>query len=653
MSEKKPYYITTAIAYASGKPHIGNTYEIILADAIARYKRFQGYDVRFQTGTDEHGQKIEEKAVAAGMTPKEYVDKTVAEIKRIFDLMNTSYDRFQRTTDPYHEKQVQKMFKKMYDKGDIYKSQYEGWYCTPDESFWTDSQVKKLEDGTVVCPDCGRPVRKAKEEAYFFRMSKYADRLMKHIEEHPEFIQPVSRKNEMVNNFLKPGLQDLCVSRTSFKWGIPVDFDPNHVVYVWLDALTNYITGLEYDADGNHGELYHKYWPADLHLIGKDIIRFHTLYWPIFLMSLGEPLPKQVFGHPWLLQVDGKMSKSKGNVIYADDLVDLYGVDAVRFFVIHEMPFDNDGVISWELMVERYNTMLANILGNLVKRTISMTNKYFKGVVTNAGVTGEADEDLKNTVLEAVKTCSAKMDELRVADALDAVFTIFRRCNKYIDETEPWILAKDEAKADRLRTVMYNLTEAITIGASLLESFMPETSAAILKQLNTTKRPLEEMDRFGLYPSGNTVTDAPETLFERKDLDAVLKQMEEKKEEEAAPAQPAIEHLPEINYEDFAKLELRVGTVLSCEAHPKADKLLVFKLDFGGEERTIVSGLAKFYKPEDLIGKNVCAVLNLAPRKLRGIESQGMILTASRFNEKGEEEVEVLTSPLPAGSLIS
>ena len=653
MSEKKPYYITTAIAYASGKPHIGNTYEIILADAIARYKRFQGYDVRFQTGTDEHGQKIEEKAVAAGMTPKEYVDKTVAEIKRIFDLMNTSYDRFQRTTDPYHERQVQKMFKKMYDKGDIYKSQYEGWYCTPDESFWTDSQVKKLEDGTVVCPDCGRPVRKAKEEAYFFRMSKYADRLMKHIEEHPEFIQPVSRKNEMVNNFLKPGLQDLCVSRTSFKWGIPVDFDPNHVVYVWLDALTNYITGLEYDADGNHGELYHKYWPADLHLIGKDIIRFHTLYWPIFLMSLDEPLPKQVFGHPWLLQADGKMSKSKGNVIYADDLVDLYGVDAVRFFVIHEMPFDNDGVISWELMVERYNTMLANILGNLVKRTISMSNKYFGGVVTDAGVSGEVDVDLKKTVLECVKTCSAKMDELRVADALDTVFTVFRRCNKYIDETEPWILAKDEEKADRLRTVMYNLTEAITIGASLLESFMPETSEAILKQLNTEKRPLEQMDVFGLYPSGNTVTSAPETLFERKDLEAVLKQMEEKKEEQKAPEQPKIEHLPEIVYEDFSKLELRVGTVLSCEAHPKADKLLVFKLDFGGEERTIVSGLAKYYKPDELIGQNVCAVLNLAPRKLRGIESQGMLLTASRTNEKGEEEVKVLTSPLPAGSLIS
>ena len=653
MSEKKPYYITTAIAYASGKPHIGNTYEIILADAIARYKRFQGYDVRFQTGTDEHGQKIEEKATAAGMTPKEYVDKTVAEIKRIFDLMNTSYDRFQRTTDPYHERQVQKMFKKMYDKGDIYKSEYEGWYCTPDESFWTDSQVKRIEDGTVVCPDCGRPVRRAKEEAYFFRMSKYADRLMKHIEEHPEFIQPVSRKNEMVNNFLKPGLQDLCVSRTSFRWGIPVDFDPNHVVYVWLDALTNYITGLEYDADGNHGELYHKYWPADLHLIGKDIIRFHTLYWPIFLMSLDEPLPKQVFGHPWLLQADGKMSKSKGNVIYADDLVDLYGVDAVRFFVIHEMPFDNDGVISWELMVERYNTMLANILGNLVKRTISMSNKYFGGVVTDAGVSGEVDVDLKKTVLECVKTCSAKMDELRVADALDTVFTVFRRCNKYIDETEPWILAKDEEKADRLRTVMYNLTEAITIGASLLESFMPETSEAILKQLNTEKRPLEQMDEFGLYPSGNTVTSAPETLFERKDLEAVLKQMEEKKVEPKAPEQPKIEHLPEIVYEDFSKLELRVGTVLSYEAHPKADKLLVFKLDFGGEERIIVSGLAKFCKPEELIGQNVCAVLNLAPRKLRGIESQGMILTASRTNEKGEEEVKVLTSPLPAGSLIS
>ncbi|MBR2802561.1 MAG: methionine--tRNA ligase [Erysipelotrichaceae bacterium] len=646
MSEKKPYYITTAIAYASGKPHIGNTYEIILADAIARYKRFQGYDVRFQTGTDEHGQKIEEKAKAAGVTPKEYVDKTAAEIKRIWDLMNTSYDKFIRTTDEDHEKQVQKMFKKMYEKGDIYKSEYEGWYCTPCESFWTDSQ---LVDGK--CPDCGRPVKKAKEEAYFFKMSKYADRLMKHIEEHPEFIQPVSRKNEMVNNFLKPGLQDLCVSRTSFKWGIPVDFDPKHVVYVWLDALSNYTTGLGYDVDGNSDELYKKYWPADLHLIGKDIIRFHTLYWPIFLMSLGEPLPKQVFGHPWLLQADGKMSKSKGNVLYADDLADIFGVDAVRFFVIHEMPFENDGVISWDLMIERYNTMLANILGNLVKRTISMTNKYFGGVVTNAGVKAEVDEDLANTVLDCVKVCSEKMDQLRVADALGTVFNIFRRCNKYIDETEPWLLAKDEEKADRLRTVMYNLTEAITIGASLLESFMPETSAAVLRQLNTEKRPLEEMDVFGRYPSGNKVTENPETLFERKDPEALKKQLEA-----AAPAEKKkepVQHLPEIEYADFEKLEMTVGQVLTCERHPKADKLLVFTLDFGDEQpRTIVSGLAEFYKPEELIGKKVIAVLNLAPRKLRGILSQGMILTSEYIDEDGKAHVEVLTSSLENGSRV-
>ena len=646
---KKPYYITTAIAYTSGKPHIGNTYEIVLADAIARYKREQGFDVRFQTGTDEHGQKIELKAQEAGVTPKEFVDGVAAEIKRIWDLMNTSYDRFIRTTDPDHEIQVQKIFKKLYEQGDIYKDCYEGMYCTPCESFWTQSQ---LVDGK--CPDCGRPVQPAKEEAYFFRMSKYADRLIEHINAHPEFIQPVSRKNEMMNNFLLPGLQDLCVSRTSFKWGIPVDFDPKHVVYVWLDALSNYATGLGYDVDGNHGDLYKKYWPADLHLIGKDIIRFHTIYWPIFLMALGQPLPKQVFGHPWLLRGEDKskqgddkgdkMSKSRGNVIYADDLVDMFGVDAVRYFVLHEMPFENDGVISWDLMVERMNSDLANILGNLVKRTISMTNKYFDGVVADKGAKEEVDEDLKKVVLEAVKKVDAKMNELRVADAFTAIFEIFRRSNKYIDETCPWVLAKEEEKADRLSTVLYNLTEAITIGASLLYSFMPETAEKILSQLNTKKRTLEEMEQFGLYPSGNKVVEDPEVLFARADIKEIMKKVEvieekqraaaaassgaaeEKKEE--TPAEDTVEIKPEITYDDFAKLQFRVGEIISCEAVKKSKKLLCSQVKIGNEVRQILSGIHQWYEPEQMVGKKVMVLTNLAPRKMAGLESQGMILAA-------------------------
>ena len=648
---KKPYYITTAIAYTSGKPHIGNTYEIVLADAIARYKREQGFDVRFQTGTDEHGQKIELKAQEAGVTPKEFVDGVAAEIKRIWDLMNTSYDRFIRTTDPDHEIQVQKIFKKLYEQGDIYKDNYEGMYCTPCESFWTQSQ---LVDGK--CPDCGRPVQPAKEEAYFFRMSKYADRLIEHINAHPEFIQPVSRKNEMMNNFLLPGLQDLCVSRTSFKWGIPVDFDPKHVVYVWLDALSNYATGLGYDADGNHGELYKKYWPADLHLIGKDIIRFHTIYWPIFLMALGQPLPKQVFGHPWLLRGEDKskqgddkgdkMSKSRGNVIYADDLVDMFGVDAVRYFVLHEMPFENDGVISWDLMVERMNSDLANILGNLVKRTISMTNKYFDGVVADKGAKEEVDEDLRKVVLEAVKKVDAKMNELRVADAITAIFEIFRRSNKYIDETCPWVLAKEEEKADRLSTVLYNLTEAITIGASLLYSFMPETAEKILSQLNTKKRTLEEMEQFGLYPSGNKVVEDPEVLFARADIKEIMKKVEvieekqraaaaaaagaaeEKKEEAPAEAEDTVEIKPEITYDDFAKLQFRVGEIISCEAVKKSKKLLCSQVKIGNEVRQILSGIHQWYEPEQMVGKKVMVLTNLAPRKMAGLESQGMILAA-------------------------
>ncbi len=642
----KPYYITTAIAYTSGKPHIGNTYEIVLADAIARYRREQGYSVRFMTGTDEHGVKIEEKAEAAGLTPQAFVDQVAAEIKRIWDLMDTSYDKFIRTTDEDHVKKVQKIFKKMYDKGDIYKGKYEGWYCTPCESFWTESQLK---DGC--CPDCGRPVQKASEEAYFFRMSKYAQRLIDHINTHPEFIQPVSRKNEMMNNFLIPGLQDLCVSRTSFKWGIPVDFDPKHVVYVWLDALTNYLTGVGYDPDTDSGDdTYKKYWPADLHLIGKDIIRFHTIYWPIFLMSLDQPLPKQVFGHPWLLLADGKMSKSKGNVIYADDLVKEFGVDAVRYFVLHEMPFENDGSISWELMTERYNSDLANILGNLVSRTISMTNKYFGGVVENNDAEEPVDDELADYILDCARKADEKMDALRVADAITETFNIFRRCNKYIDETMPWILAKDETKQERLKTVLYNLTEGITIGASLLSSFMPETSAKILSELNTEKRSWDDMDTFGLYPNGNKVTEKPEMLFARKDVEEVLKFAEslipealrektEEKKEEAEPETPAIEHKPLIEYDDFAKMELRVGEVIACEEVPNSKKLLKETVKIGNEVRTILSGIKKWYKPEDMVGKKVMVICNLAPRKIAGYESQGMLLCA----ESADGEISLMT----------
>ena len=629
---KGKYYITTAIAYASGKPHIGNTYEIVLADAIARYKRSQGYDVFFQTGTDEHGQKIELKADEAGVTPKEFVDNASCEIKKIWDLMNTSYDKFIRTTDEDHEAQVKKIFKKLYDQGDIYKGAYEGMYCTPCESFWTESQ---LVDGK--CPDCGRECKPAKEEAYFFKMSKYADRLINYINEHPEFIQPVSRKNEMMNNFLLPGLQDLCVSRTSFKWGIPVSFDPKHVTYVWLDALTNYITGLGYDCDGNHGELFGKYWPADLHLIGKDIIRFHTIYWPIFLMALELPLPKQVFGHPWLLQGDGKMSKSKGNVLYADTLVDFFGVDAVRYFVLHEMPFENDGVISWELMVERMNSDLANILGNLVNRTISMSNKYFGGEVADKGAAGEADADLKATVLEAVKRVDEKMDKLRVADAITEIFGIFRRSNKYIDETMPWTLAKDEAQKDRLATVLYNLTEAITIGASLLYSFMPETAEKILAQLNTQKRTLEEMGTFGLYPSGGKVTDKPEILFARMDVKEVLEKVEAMRAAEEVPAEEEakedenvidLEAKPEITYDDFAKLQFQIGEIIACEAVPKSKKLLCSQVRVGSRVRQILSGIKANYTPEEMVGKKVMVVTNLKPAKLAGMLSEGMLLCA-------------------------
>ena len=642
-----PYYITTAIAYTSGKPHIGNTYEIVLADAIARYRREQGYDVRFQTGTDEHGQKIEEKAAAAGLTPQDFVDGVAAEIKRIWDLMDTSYDKFIRTTDEDHVKKVQKMFKKMYDKGDIYKGKYEGWYCTPCESFWTESQLK---DGC--CPDCGRPVQKASEEAYFFRMSKYAQRLIDHINTHPEFIQPVSRKNEMMNNFLLPGLQDLCVSRSSFKWGIPVDFAPGHVVYVWLDALTNYITGVGYDPDTDSGDdMYKKYWPADLHLVGKDIIRFHTIYWPIFLMSLDQPLPKQVFGHPWLLLADGKMSKSKGNVLYADDLVTEFGVDAVRYFVLHEMPFENDGSISWELMTERYNSDLANILGNLVSRTISMTNKYFGGIVENNDAEEPVDDDLADYILDCARKADEKMDALRVADAITETFNIFRRCNKYIDETMPWVLAKDESKQERLRTVLYNLTEGITIGASLLSSFMPETSGKILSELNTEKRSWDDMDTFGLYPNGNKVAEKPEMLFARKDVEQVLQFAESlipealrAKEGEADEAaeeteEAALEHKPVIDYEDFAKMELRVGEIIACEEVPNSKKLLKETVKIGSEVRTILSGIKKWYKPEDMVGKKVMVICNLAPRKIAGIESQGMLLCA----ESAEGEISLMT----------
>ena len=647
--DKKKFYMTTAIAYTSGKPHIGNTYEIVLADSIARFKRQQGYDVFFQTGTDEHGQKIELKAEEKGVTPKAFVDEVSTEIKRIWDLMNTSYDKFIRTTDADHEKQVQKIFKKLYDKGDIYKGHYEGMYCTPCESFFTESQ---LVDGK--CPDCGREVQPAKEEAYFFRMSKYADRLIEHINTHPEFIQPVSRKNEMMNNFLLPGLQDLCVSRTSFKWGIPVDFDPKHVVYVWLDALTNYITGIGYDCDGNSSEQFRKDWPADLHLIGKDIIRFHTIYWPIFLMALDLPLPKQVFGHPWLLQGDGKMSKSKGNVLYADELVDFFGVDAVRYFVLHEMPFENDGVISWELMVERMNSDLANTLGNLVNRTVSMSNKYFGGVVENKNVNEPVDEELKKVVLETPDKVTAKMEELRVADAITEIFTLFKRCNKYIDETMPWALAKDEAKKDRLATVLYNLVESISVGATLLESFMPETSDKVLAQLGAQKRKLSQMDTFGLYPSGNKVTEKPEILFARMDIKEVMAKVaelhpakEEVKEEEKGID---IEPKDEITFEEFGKMQFQVGEIISCEAVKKSKKLLCSQVKIGSQVKQIVSGIKAHYTPEEMVGKKVMVLVNLKPAKLAGVLSEGMLLCAE--DEKGELSLMVPEKKMPSGAEI-
>ena len=676
---KKPYYITTAIAYASGKPHIGNTYEIVLADSIARYKRFAGYDVRFQTGTDEHGQKIENKAFENMQTPKEFVDEISGEIKDIWDLMNTSYDKFIRTTDADHERQVQKIFRKLCDQGDIYKGEYVGKYCTPCESFFTDSQ---LVDGK--CPDCGRPVQEAKEEAYFFKLSKYQDRLMKHIEQNPDFIQPESRKNEMINNFIKPGLQDLCVSRTSFKWGIPVDFDDKHVIYVWIDALSNYITGLGYDVDGNNDELYKKYWPADLHLIGKDILRFHTIYWPIMLMALGVPLPKQIFGHPWLIQNDGKMSKSKGNVMYADDMVRLFGVDAVRFFVLHEMPFENDGIISWELVVERINSELANTLGNLVNRTISMSNKYFGGVVTNTGVTEEVDEDLKNVVLNCRIKVAECMDKLKVADAISEIFTLFKRCNKYIDETMPWALAKDETKQDRLNTVLYNLVESIVIGASLLEPYMPDTSVKILNQLNAAKRKVTELGRFGLYPSGNKVTETPEILFARLDVKEVMaevakfappveetiyekakKQKEEKENSEekkkmkqaeakvaALNADPSVLNKQQITIEEFEKMQLMIGEIIACEEVQNSRKLLCSQVKFGENNvKQIVSGIKGFYTPEEMVGKRVVAIVNLKPCKLAGVVSEGMLLCA----EDAEGNLSLLTTEkgLPGGSFIS
>ena len=652
---KGPFYMTTAIAYTSGKPHIGNTYEIVLADSIARFRRQEGCDVFFQTGTDEHGQKIELKAEEAGITPKEFVDNVSTEIKRIWDLMNTSYDKFIRTTDDYHEKQVQKIFKKLYDQGDIYKGSYEGLYCTPCESFWTESQ---LVDGK--CPDCGREVKPAKEEAYFFKMSKYANKLIEHINTHPEFIQPVSRKNEMMNNFLLPGLQDLCVSRTSFKWGIPVDFDDKHVVYVWLDALTNYITGIGYDADGNSSEQYKKFWPADLHLIGKDIIRFHTIYWPIFLMALGEPLPKQVFGHPWLLQNDGKMSKSKGNVIYADDLVDLFGVDAVRYFVLHEMPFENDGVISWELMVERMNSDLANTLGNLVNRTIAMSNKYFGGVVNKTGVEDAAiDGDLKAVVTATRDKVQAKMATLHVADAITEVFTLFKRCNKYIDETMPWALAKDEAQQDRLAEVLYNLVESITIGANLLKSFMPETTDKIFAQLYPANpeagvRDFDDLATFGLRETGLKVTETPEILFARLDFEKDLKEkveaiQEAQKKANGVTEYPQVEVKPEITFDDFEKVQFRVAKVLTCEAVKKT-KLLKFELQIGDEKRTIVSGIQKYYKPEELIGKKLVVCTNLKPRKICGIESQGMIISA--WDDKDNLSVLTLEKDIIEGAEI-
>ena len=660
---KKPYYITTAIAYTSGKPHIGNTYEVVLADSIARYKRYVGYDVRFQTGTDEHGQKIEIKAFENLSTPKEFVDETSAEIKRIWDLMNTSYDKFIRTTDDYHEKQVQKIFKKLYDQGDIYKGEYEGMYCTPCESFFTKAQLVDCK-----CPDCGREVQPAKEEAYFFKLSKYADRLIEHINTHPDFIQPESRKNEMMNNFLLPGLQDLCVSRTSFKWGIPVDFDPGHIVYVWIDALTNYITGLGYDVDGNSDELYHRYWPADLHLIGKDIIRFHTIYWPCILMALGEPLPKQVFGHPWLIQSDGKMSKSRGNVIYADDMVDLFGVDAVRYFLLHEMPFENDGVISWELVIERINSELANTLGNLVNRTISMSNKYFDGVVTNAGAHEPVDDDLKAVVTDTRLRVNACMDKLRVADAITEIFALFKRCNKYIDETMPWALAKDPENADRLNTVLYNLVESIVVGASLLEPYMPETSEKILKQLNADKRRVTELSNFGLYPSGNKVTDQPEILFARIDAPKMLEEIEKRfpskvVEEEPKPEKKAKKEekveIPtldavvkeEITIDEFSRMQLQMGEIISCEEVAKSKKLLCSQVKVQGRTLQIVSGIKHYYTPEQMVGKKVVVITNLKPTKLAGVLSEGMLLCAEDF----EGNLALLTAEkdMPAGAMIS
>ena len=654
MSNKGKYYITTAIAYTSGKPHIGNTYEIILADSIARFKRQEGYDVFFQTGSDEHGQKIELKAKEAGITPKEFVDNVSTEIKRIWDLMNTSYDKFIRTTDEDHEKQVKKIFKKLYDQGDIYKGAYEGLYCTPCESFWTESQL----DENGCCPDCGRPVQPAKEEAYFFKMSKYADRLIEHINTHPEFIQPVSRKNEMMNNFLLPGLQDLCVSRTSFSWGIPVDFDPKHVTYVWLDALTNYITGIGYDCDGNSSDLFKKNWPADLHLIGKDIIRFHTIYWPIFLMALDLPLPKQVFGHPWLIQSDGKMSKSKGNVLYADELVDFFGVDAVRYFVLHEMPYDNDGIISWELLVERMNSDLANTLGNLVNRTISMSNKYFDGLVCDKGVNEPVDDELKAVVTSTVSRVEAKMEDLRVADAITEVFALFKRCNKYIDETMPWALAKDETKQDRLATVLYNLVESISIGATLLKSFMPETTDRILTQLNAKEVPYEELSTFGHYVSGTKVTDAPEILFARLDLGEVMTKVAELHPPVAAPQEEPeedadvidIEPKDEISFDDFTKMQFQVGEIIKCEEVQKSKKLLCSQVRIGSQTKQIVSGIKKYYSAEEMVGKKVMVLVNLKPAKLAGVLSEGMLLCA----EDAEGNLSLMTpeKDMPAGAEI-
>lgn len=648
--KKKPYFITTAIAYTSGKPHIGNTYEIVLTDAIARYKRQQGYDVFFQTGTDEHGQKIEEKARDAGITPKQFVDNVASVVRKNFDMMNTSYDYFIRTTDEQHEKQVQKIFKKLYEKGDIYKSTYEGMYCTPCESFWTESQ---LVDGC--CPDCGRPVKKATEEAYFFKMQKYADRLIQYIEEHPEFIQPESRKNEMLNNFLRPGLQDLCVSRTSFTWGVPVDFDPKHVVYVWVDALTNYITSLGYDADGNHGENFKKYWPADVHIIGKDILRFHTIYWPIILMALDLPLPKQVFGHPWLLVGDGKMSKSKGNAIYADELVHYFGVDAVRYFVLHEMPFAQDGTITWDLMVERVNSDLANVLGNLVNRTISMQNKYFGGVISNPLEKEAIDEELISLAMDTPKRVEKAMDTLHVGEAIDEIFALLKRCNKYIDETTPWVLGKDESKKDRLATVLYNLMESIRIAAVLLSSYMPETSEKILDELSTSQRDAESLKEFGMLECGRTVDSKPEILFARIDMKEFMEKLEaDKKAQEKAEVKAAKEDKKdvkeEISIEDFTKVELKVGTIISAEKHPKADRLLVEQIDLGDETRQIVSGIAKSFKPEEVVGKKVVVVTNLKPVKLRGVESQGMILCAST-----EDDLDIVSiaKDLPNGTKVS